>query len=359
MSDILLEARNVTKHFPAKKNLFGRPLSYVRAVSDVSFTLKKGETLGIVGESGCGKSTLGRVMLRLIDSTSGEIDFRGQDITQLKGESLRSLRRDMQLVFQDPFASLNPRMTVGEILAEPLLLHGTVPPNKRKERVAELLSLVGLRPEAHLRYPHEFSGGQRQRVGIARALAANPELIVADEAVSALDVSVQAQVLNLLKDLQAKLGLTVVFIAHDLAVVRHIATRVAVMYLGRIVELSPTEELFANPRHPYTRALLSAIPVPNPDAARQRVILTGDVPSPINPPPGCAFHTRCPSMVEACKAVVPPLEGKAQAAAGHEVACIRADELPPIAILPPEVQGPGAERLKRLQTRFAAGRPAA
>jgi len=346
----LLEVSGLTKHFVARTNWFGRPVSHVQAVDDVDFTLKPGETLSLVGESGCGKSTTGRLLLRLIDPTAGKIVFDGRDITHLQGTALRDLRRDMQLVFQDPYASLNPRMTVGDILAEPLMLHGLVPPAKRKARVEELLTLVGLRPIHARRYPHEFSGGQRQRIGIARALAVEPNLIVADEAVSALDVSVQAQVLNLMKDLQARLGIAMVFIAHDLAVVRHIAQRIAVMYLGKIVEVAPAAELFANPRHPYTRALLSAIPVPQPKAQRQRIILTGDVPSPINPPSGCRFHTRCPFAVDLCRSTVPPTEEQN----GHSVACHRWRELPAAAPLPVEGSSAGAERLARLQARFVS-----
>lgn len=345
----LLEVRGLTKHFTARTNWFGRPVSFVSAVDDVGFDLAHGETLSLVGESGCGKSTTGRLVLRLIDPTAGSIRFDGRDITRLQGSALRDLRREMQLVFQDPYASLNPRMTVYDILAEPLMLHGLVPPAKRKARVEELLGLVGLRASHARRYPHEFSGGQRQRIGIARALAVEPHLIVCDEAVSALDVSVQAQVLNLLKDLQARLGIAMVFIAHDLAVVRHISQRIAVMYLGRVVEIAPAAELFAKPRHPYTRALLSAIPVPRPNAARQRMILSGDVPSPIDPPAGCRFRTRCPFAVDLCRQKVPQME---QTAAGHSVACHRWRELPEAAPLPVESAGEGAARLARLQARF-------
>lgn len=346
----LLEISGLTKHFAARTNWLGRPISHVSAVDDVSFNLKAGETLSLVGESGCGKSTTGRLVLRLLEPTAGAIRYDGRDITRLDGTALRDLRREMQLVFQDPYASLNPRMTVGDILAEPLMLHGLVPPEKRKARVEELLDLVGLRPSHARRYPHEFSGGQRQRIGIARALAVQPNLIVADEAVSALDVSVQAQVLNLLKDLQARFGIALVFIAHDLAVVRHISQRIAVMYLGHIVEIAPTAELFATPRHPYTRALLSAIPVPQPKAARQRIILSGDVPSPINPPAGCRFHTRCPFAVDLCRQQKPAME---DSSAGHSVACHRWRELPATAPLPVESDQPGAARLARLQAKFS------
>jgi len=344
----LLEVNGLTKRFTAKTNWFGRPISHVSAVEDVSFSLDAGETLSLVGESGCGKSTTGRLILRLIEPTAGSIRYDGRDITKLEGSGLRDLRRDMQLVFQDPYASLNPRMTVADTLAEPLMLHGLVPPAKRRARVEELLRLVGLNARHADRYPHEFSGGQRQRIGIARALAVQPNLIVCDEAVSALDVSVQAQVLNLLKDLQARLNIAMVFIAHDLAVVRHIAQRIAVMYLGRIVEVAPAAELFANPRHPYTRALLSAIPLPEPKALRQRMLLTGDVPSPINPPAGCRFHTRCPFVIDRCRMEVPATESTGS----HSIACHRWRELPEAAPLPSESAAPGAERLARLQSRF-------
>lgn len=349
----LLEVRGLTKHFTARTNWFGRPVSHVSAVDDVSFDLKPGETLSLVGESGCGKSTTGRLLLRLIEPTAGTIKFDGRDITHLTGTALRNLRREMQLVFQDPYASLNPRMTVGDILEEPLMLHGLVPPGKRKARVEELLNLVGLRASHARRYPHEFSGGQRQRVGIARALAVEPNLIVCDEAVSALDVSVQAQVLNLLKDLQVRLGIAMVFIAHDLAVVRHISQRIAVMYLGHIVEIAPAAELFARPQHPYTRALLSAIPVPQPKAARQRMILSGDVPSPIDPPAGCRFHTRCPFATDLCRQSKPAMETTSDmSTGGHSVACHRWRELPSAAPLPAETDSAGAARLARLQARF-------
>jgi oligopeptide transport system ATP-binding protein len=277
--------------------------------------------LGLVGESGCGKSTLGRCLIRLHDTTSGNIFYNGKDITHIEGTELREMRKKMQIIFQDPFASLNPRMTIGSILEEPLIIHNLYDSLKdRQDRVNELIDLVGLRREHLNRYPHEFSGGQRQRVGIARALAVNPELIVCDEPVSALDVSIQAQVINLLMDLQQKLGLTYIFIAHDLKVVEHVSTKVAVMYLGKIVELAEAEELYRNPKHPYTRALMSAIPVPDPRHKEERIILTGDVPSPINPPSGCHFHPRCPMAIEDCKTIVPPLELKAK---DHIAACIR------------------------------------
>ena len=314
----LLTATDLTKHFRTRSGL-------VRAVDGVSFSLARGETLALVGESGCGKSTTARLVLRLIEPTAGRVEFEGQDITAIPGGALRRLRRRMQIVFQDPFASLNPRMTVGDTLDEPLLIHGYGDAAKRRARVAELLQLVGLPPEHVRRYPHEFSGGQRQRIGIARALALEPALVVCDEPVSALDVSVQAQVVNLLGDLQQRLGLSYLFIAHDLAVVKHVATRIAVMYLGRIVETASRDALFERPLHPYTRALLSAIPRPDPSQKLARQVPGGDVPSPLNPPPGCHFHTRCPFVVDRCRIEAPPLR---DVAPGHLSACHRADELP-------------------------------
>ena len=290
----------------------------------MSFSLEPGTTLALVGESGCGKTTLGRLVLRLIDPTAGRIRFDGRDVTALKERQLKPLRRNAQLIFQDPYASLNPRMTIGQILAEPLALHEVVPPSRRGERVGELLHLVGLESRAARRYPHEFSGGQRQRIAIARALAVEPKLIVCDEPVSALDVSIRAQVLNLLRDLQHRLGLAYIFISHDLAVVKHVADRIAVMHLGRIVEIGPSEALFANPRHPYTRALLSAIPLPAPGLKRERIILHGEMPSALHPPSGCAFHPRCPVAIGHCRTVRPELVGNV-----HAAACHRSDELPP------------------------------
>ena len=313
----LLELRDVVKHFPVRDAL-GRRAGAVHAVDGVSLSVAEGEVLAIVGESGCGKSTLGRVMLRLIEPDSGSVRFAGEDLASLSPSALRARRRDMQIIFQDPFGSLDPRMTVAQAIAEPLRLHRLVPRAEEAARVAELLRRVGLRPENAGRWPHEFSGGQRQRIGIARALAAEPDLIICDEAVSALDVSVKAQIVNLLQDLQKDLGLALLFISHDLAIVEHMTHRVAVMYLGKIVEVAPKRELFAAPKHPYTEALLSAVPVPEPGAQRERVILKGDVPSPINPPKGCRFHTRCPYAFDRCRQDEPMLR---QTEPGHWSAC--------------------------------------
>jgi oligopeptide/dipeptide ABC transporter ATP-binding protein len=318
----LLTVRGLTKHFPIRRGLLQRVVGAVQAVDEVSFEVHRGETLALVGESGCGKTTTGRALLRLVEPTRGAVHFNGTDVLALQGESLRRMRRHMQIVFQDPYSSLNPRLTVGEAIREGLIVHALAEGAEADRRVARLLDEVGLRAEHAARYPHEFSGGQRQRVGIARALAVEPSFIVCDEPVSALDVSVQAQVVNLLRDLQRDRGLSYLFIAHDLAVVSHMADRVAVMYLGRIVELAPRAALFATPRMPYTQALLSAVPIPEPGAVRRRLLLPGEPPSPADPPSGCVFHPRCPHprKDEACTRIVPPLEEKAP---GHFVACIK------------------------------------
>jgi oligopeptide/dipeptide ABC transporter ATP-binding protein len=321
----LLEATDLVKHFPATRNLLGRPTAFVRAVDGVSFHVEAGETLALVGESGCGKSTVSRLVLRLIEPDAGSVRFEGRDLLSLDAHQLRAFRRQAQIIFQDPYASLNPRMTVGQILGEPLALHDLVQPAKRRARIEELLRLVGLEPRCARRYPHEFSGGQRQRIAIARALAVEPKLIICDEPVSALDVSIRSQILNLLRDLQDRLGLSYIFVSHDLAVVKHIADRVAVMNLGGIVETAATDALFASPRHPYSRALLSAIPVAKPQAKRDRMILQGEMPSALNPPSGCRFRTRCPFAVERCRLEVPQLIADGQ---GHATACHRTAELP-------------------------------
>lgn len=317
----ILSVRDLTKHFPIKKGIIiAKQVGAVKAVDGISFDVWPGETLGMVGESGCGKSTTGRAILQLHKPTSGSVTFQGQELVGLSSDRMRPIRRDLQIVFQDPYASLNPRMTVGNIIAEPLVIHKIGNKEQRMQRVRELLDIVGLNPAFTNRYPHEFSGGQRQRIGIARALALQPKLIICDEPVSALDVSIQAQVLNLLEDLQNEFGLTYLFIAHDLAVVKHISNRVAVMYLGKIVEIAEADKLYDNPQHPYTQALLSSIPVADPEVARRkdRIVLVGDVPSPANPPPGCPFHTRCWKVQSICSQQMPPLE---QREPGHMAAC--------------------------------------
>ena len=315
----LIDVRDLVKHFPIDDSD-----DVVKAVDGISFDIREGETLGLVGESGCGKSTVGRCIIRLHEPTSGEVVFEGKNIIGLPDRDMQALRREMQIIFQDPYASLNPRLSILSIVSEPLKIHGVSSKQERHDRVADLLSKVGLDPKYMHRYPHEFSGGQRQRIGIARALALNPKLIICDEPVSALDVSVQAQVVNLLQDLQQEFGLTYLFISHGLAVVEHISNRVAVMYLGKIVEIADSVELYKNPLHPYTKALLSAIPVPDPKQKRERIVLKGDVPTPINPPSGCRFRTRCPFAIEDCAAVLPEL---ADYGNGHMAACIRIKEL--------------------------------
>ena len=317
--ETILEVKDLRKHFPIRRGLFGRTVGHVKAVDGVSFDLARGETLGLVGESGCGKTTAGRTLLRLLDPvTGGSATFLGKDLFAMEGEELRKTRRHMQIIFQDPYASLNPRMTVGSIVGEPLAIHHIASGKAREERVAQLLHRVGLRPEHMRRDPHEFSGGQRQRIGIARALALNPDLIIADEPVSALDVSIQAQVINLLQDLQKEFGIAYVLVAHDLAVVQHISDRIAVMYLGKIVEMADADDLVMSPKHPYTEALLSAVPVPDPKVKKKRILLRGDVPSPVNPPSGCRFHTRCPYKEDICVKEEPPMR---EILSGHYAAC--------------------------------------
>lgn len=304
----LLDVQGLTMHFPVRGGIIPRTIGHVHAVNDVSFRVRRGETLGLVGESGCGKSTVGKTLLRLYKPTAGTVLFEGQDITQMRGRELRQLRRDIQIIFQDPFESLNARHTVGKILGEPFVIHRICDASERRRRVEELLNRVGLDASAANRFPHEFSGGQRQRIGIARAIALSPKLVVCDEAVSALDVSVQSQVINLLLDLQKDMNLALIFIAHDLAVVKHVSDQIAVMYLGNVVETQPAKSIYENPRHPYTQALISAIPIPDPTVKNERIILEGDVPSPINPPSGCSFHTRCRYRNERCTVVEPQPE---------------------------------------------------
>src|SRR4051812_43633020 len=353
----LLEVEGLVKHFVAARSVFGRPTAYGKAVDGVSFTVEAGKTLALVGESGCGKSTVSRLVLRLIEPDAGTVRFEGRDLGAMNAGQLRAFRRDAQIIFQDPYASLNPRMTVSQILTEPLVLYDLVPAPHRRERVDELLRLVGLEPRFARRYPHEFSGGQRQRIAIARALAVEPKLIICDEPVSALDVSIRSQILNLLRDLQDRLGLAYIFVSHDLAVVKHIADRVAVMNLGEIVEIADTDALFASPKHPYTRALLSAIPVPGPHARRSRILLRGEMPSALNPPSGCRFHTRCPYVIERCRVERPQLVADT---GGHGTACHRVAELPPPdAILPADKASPALERLIAAFTGKADGAAAA
>jgi len=317
--DVLLEVQNLKTYYPIRGGFFRRVIGNVKAVDDISFTIKKGETLGLVGESGCGKSTTGRTILRLMKPTDGKILFEGEEITSLAGSRLQKARRNFQMIFQDPYASLNPMQMVGDIISEPILNYEKRNKKELKEYVKNLLVKVGLPEEAYYKYAHEFSGGQRQRIGIARALALNPKLIIADEPVSALDVSVQSQVLNLLKDLQKDFGLTYLFIAHDLSVVKHMSDRIGVMYLGNLVEIASNKDLYSEPLHPYTQALISAIPEPNPALKKERIILQGDVPSPANPPKGCPFHTRCPMAQEICSQEKPPLK---EVKPGHHVACV-------------------------------------
>jgi oligopeptide transport system ATP-binding protein len=359
MSDVLLEVEGVTKHFPITTGIvFKREVASVKALDGVSLAVRRGETLGIVGESGCGKSTLARVIMRLIEPTSGSVRFDGSDLTHLSQRELRPYRREIQMIFQDPYASLNSRKRVGAIVAEPLEVHSMGTDAERKRRVQDLLEVVGLSPEHYNRFPHEFSGGQRQRIGVARALAVNPKLIVADEPVSALDVSVQAQILNLLKDLQAEFGLTYVFIAHDLSVVRHISDRVAVMYLGKVAELARSRDLYAAPRHPYTGALLSAVPIANPRLGRARsaFILGGDVPNPIDPPSGCRFHPRCPRAQEDCATSDPPLDSHGD---GHQFACFYPLEKWPLTAAEMRMEAPEPEQPDAaLVERARAGGPA-
>lgn len=323
----LLKVEGLKQYFPIKGGFLGRTVNHVKAVDDISFTIYEGETVSIVGESGCGKSTTGRAILRLEEPTEGSVVFQGTDITKVSKGEMRKFRKDLQIIFQDPYASINPRQTVASVLNEAMHIQNVLPPNQRRARIEQLLETVGLRPYQADRYPHEFSGGQRQRIGIARALSVDPKLIICDEAVSALDVSIQAQVLNLLEELQNEYGLTYLFISHDLGVVRHISDRIIVMYLGKIVEIADKTSLFENPQHPYTKALLSAIPVPDPDAVKNRIVLKGDVPSPIDPPQGCRFHTRCPFATDKCKTEEPALRTSSIMKNTHEAACHYMEEI--------------------------------
>ena len=348
----IIRVKNLVKHFPVKRGVvFSRTMGQVQAVDDISFEISRGETLALVGESGCGKSTTGRLLLKLIEPSSGSVRFKGEEIANLDEDRMRALRRHMQIIFQDPYASLNPRMTISETLTEPMRVHQIGNDAQRAERVRDLLDVVGLLPEHANRFPHQFSGGQRQRIGIARALAVNPDLVVCDEPVSALDVSIQAQVVNLLQNLQKRFGLSYLFIAHDLAVVKHISDRVAVMYLGKLIEIADKRTLYARPLHPYTQALLSAIPRPDPSAQRQRIILSGDVPSAMNPPPGCRFNTRCPHVQARCREEEPVLR---EASVGHRVACHFFETLPR-----PEVGAAGSAGSKAFIRRLAAFEQAA